>query len=245
MEQQENYQPKSIIFRKDDFTDFISKGMGIVDFDTFYDNEMSKNKFIVKFVNQIMIAIETDVCKVPKTYKFPTDYAKRLDNIWNGTCYYGINKRPFTRKFLYDIPEERYDELIELPKFKNMIPVGKIADETLLIQVRESIPIKYAFEGSSYATLLSDGKLIHAMSDGMLPKFTQDDMQSLTKKSYFYTRPVFNRFMEDFEHFFNDNWNHISVSLQEILDYSDIGLNFLEPSEIDEDEIIPDEIIMP
>lgn len=243
MDQQENYQPKSIIFRKDDFTDFISKGMGIVDFDTFYDNEMSKDKFIIKFVNQIVIAIETGVCKVPKTYKFPIIYAERLDKIWNGVCYYGITKRPFTRKFLYDYPEENYDEIIQLPKFRNMTPVGKIADETLLLQVREAIPIKYAFEGSSYATLLSDGKMIHAMSDGMMPKFTQEDMQSLTKKSYFYTRPVFNRFMEDFEHFFNYNWNHISVSLQTILDFSDIGLNFLEPSEIEQDEIILDEVV--
>jgi hypothetical protein len=218
--------------------------MGIVDFDTFYDNEMLKNKFIIKFVNQIIIAIDTGVCKVKKDYKFPYTYAKNLDSIWNGTCYYGVNKSPFTRKFLYDYPEERYDELIQLPKFRNMMPVGQIADETLLIQVRESLPIKYAFEGASYATLLSDGRLTHAMSDGMIPKFTQDDLQSLKIKSYYYTRPVFNRFMEDFEHFFNANWNHISVSLQEILDYSDIGLNFLEPSEVD-DEIITDEIPTP
>src|SRR3990167_1668677 len=236
MDQKENYQPKSIIFRKDGFEDYISKGMGLVDFDTFYDNEMLKNKFIIKFVNQIKIAIDTGVCKVPKKYKFPVEKAENLDNIWNGTCYYGINKRPFTRKFLYDIPETRYDELIQLPKFRNMMPIGKIADETLLIQVRESIPIKYAFEGSSYATLLSDGKLIHAMSDGMMPKFTQEDLQSLTKKSYFYTRQVFNSFMEDFEHFFNDSWNHISIEFQRIIDNSGIGLDL--PDDYNESSFI-------
>lgn len=200
--------------------------MGIVDFGTYFDNEMSKNKYIIKLVNQVRIAIEEKVCKTPKDYTFPHTYSNNLDKMWNGTCYYGINKRPFIRKFLYDTPEEDFDEVIPLPKFRNMIPVNKIADETLLIQCREAIPIKYAFEGASYATLLSDGHLIHAMSDGMMPKFTQEDMQSLVKKSYYYTRPVFNRFMEDFEQFFNYNWNHISVSFQKLIDNSGIGLNF-------------------
>ena len=235
MSEQEQYQPKSILFRNQDFTQYVSAGMGIIDFGTYFDNEFSKNKFIIKFVNQVRIAVENKVCKVPKNFVFPHTYAQKLDKIWNGTCYYGINKRPFSRKFLYAVPEDRYDELIQLPKFRNMIPVNKIADETLLLQVREAIPIKYAFEGSSYATLLSDGKMIHAMSDGMMPKFTQEDMQSLTKKSYFYTRPVFNSLMEDFEHFFNESWNHISIELQKIIDNSGIGLNF----DFDESETAP------
>jgi hypothetical protein len=62
------------------------------------------------------------------------------------------------------------------------------------------------------------------MSDGTMPKFTQQDMTSLTMKSYHITRQVFNSLMEDFEHFFNENWNIISISFQKIIDHSGMGL---------------------
>ena len=224
MSQDQNYQPKSVLFRNQDFTQYISAGMGIIDFGSYFDNEMSKNKFIMKFIKQIKLAIEHGVCKVPKDYVFPEKEAYCLDAIWNGTCYYGVLKNPFLRRFHYFKPEEPYDEIVQLPKFRNMIPNQKISDETLLIQIRESIPLKYAFEGSSYATLINDAGLTHQMSDGSMPKFSQQDMNSLTMKSYNITRQVFNSLMEDFEYFFNENWNIISISFQKIIDHSGMGL---------------------
>lgn len=220
----EAFQPKSVLVRNADFTQYISTGQGIIDFDSFYDNEMAKNKFIIKFVNQVKLAIDTKVCKVPKDFKFPDEYADRLDKIWNGNAFYGINQDPFRRKFLYYYPSnDEYQEVIPLPKFKNMIPVNKIADETLLIQVREEWAMRYAVEGSSYVSLINNGGFMHGMSDGGMPMFSEDDMESLTLKTYYYSRPVYNSLMNDFEHFFNDSWNHISIEFQKIIDFAGMG----------------------
>ena len=68
---QDEYQPKSVLFRNQDFTQYISAGMGIVDFGSYFSNEMSKNQFIIKFIKQVKLAIDHKVCKVPKDYNFP------------------------------------------------------------------------------------------------------------------------------------------------------------------------------
>ena len=41
---QDSYQPKSVLFRNQDFTQYISAGMGVIDFGSYFDNEMSKNQ---------------------------------------------------------------------------------------------------------------------------------------------------------------------------------------------------------
>jgi len=69
------------------------------------------------------------------------------------------------------------------------------------------------------------------MSDGSMPKFTQQDMTSLTMKSYHITRQVFNSLMEDFEYFFNENWNIISISFQKIIDFAGMGGGYDEEDE--------------
>ena len=310
MSSEQSYQPKSILFRNADFTQYLSAGMGIIDFGSYFDNEMSKNKFIIKFVKQVKIAIEAGVCKTPKDYKFPEKEAYNLDKIWNGNTFYGIKQEPFRRKFLYDYPNgavqkqvgteptsigikkihsgysckkcnftmditdnqgdfdrlsahqiiehdiaipttftvrigfiptytdtpiyeerpvfeidtsEEFYEVIPLPKFKNMIPVNKIADETMLIQLREDWTMKYAVEGSSYVSLINNGGFMHQMSDGGMPMFSEEDMQSETLRTYFYSRPVFNSLMNDFEYFFNANWNVISIEFQKIIDFAGMG----------------------
>lgn len=220
----EAFQPKSVLVRNADFTQYISTGMGIIDFDSYFDNEMLKNKFIIKFVKQVELAIRSKVCKVPVGFEFPMEYADRLDKIWHGNCFYGIRQEPYSRKFLYYYPRnDDYHEIIPLPKFKNMIPVNKIADETLLIHVREAWALKYAFEGSSYVSLINSGGFMHHMSDGGMPMFSEDDMDSLTLKTYFYGRDVFNNLMGDFEYFFNDAWNHVSIEFQKIIDFAGMG----------------------
>ena len=155
---QETYQPKSIIYRNKDFVQYISGGMGVLDFGTYFDNAMARNKFLIKFVQQVKLAIDNPRLKLdlPKEFEFPTKYADRLDRMWHGNTFYGIRQEPFVRKFLYTYPsiEDDYYDVIPLPKYKNMIPVNKIADDTMLIQVREAWQLKYALEGSSYVSLI-------------------------------------------------------------------------------------------
>jgi len=212
----------------------MSGAMGVIDFQGYFDNEFAKNKFVVKFIKQVQLAIETKNLKLelPKDYNFPYQYTTRLDKIWNGNTFYGIRQEPFSRKFLYDYPspEDNYYDVIPLPKLKNMIPVNKIADDTMLIQLREAWQLKYALEGSSYVSLINNAGFMHQMSDGGLPMFTEDDMQSDTIKTYHYSRQVYNSLMEDFDYFFNDAWNHISINFQMIIDASGIGLpdDFIE-----------------
>jgi hypothetical protein len=50
-------------------------------------------------------------------------------------------------------------------------------------------------------------------------------MQSDTMKTYYYSRQVYNSLMEDFDYFFNDAWNNVSISYQMIIDASGIGLD--------------------
>lgn len=221
------YQPSSILFRHKDFTQHISSVLGAIDFHQNYDNSFNRAKLIMKFLPELIIAIESDVCKVPKDFKetkLPElkKHAYKLDKIWNGDCF--KTSLDGVHKFHYEYPEEAYDEIVKMPRLKNMVPVNELKDDTLWIQVREPLPIKYAFNRTNWAILVQEGGFSIQTNEGSVAKISEEDMDSTDKFTYVYSRDVYHNIVDDETLFFDRHWFPISVICQDILDKAEFEL---------------------
>lgn len=117
-----------------------------------------------------------------------------------------------------DAQVEQYQaEVIPLPKLKNMIPVREIREESWGIQIREPIALKWAWQGANYGTIVNDGKFTHYLSDGAMPKFEADDMESEILQTYVIHRPVYFAIMDILQPYFNKYYFVFAGNVQKIM----------------------------
>lgn len=218
------YQPSSVLFRHKDFTQHISAVLGVKGFHEDYDNFFTGAKLVMEFIPELKIALDEGVCKAPKDFIFPHTYAERLDAIWNGICHYAIIDNPFKKEFCYKYPESNYDEIIPLPPMCDMIPIGELKDDTLWVQIRTTMAVKYAFEGMNWAVLVEEGKFNITTKEGVVATLEKEDMESTTKFTVVIARHVYHAIMKDYRTFFIKNWAHIAVQCQKLIDYSGLML---------------------
>lgn len=242
-------QTSTILFRHEDPIVELKAFLGEVDYHIFHDNMFLALKLIARKLPVIKEKIEQSVIKVPKDYIFPTIIEKRIDAIWNGGCKYAYKDDSALddwRTFCYHYPfkPEDYVDIIDLPKYKNMIPVNKLKDDNLLVQIRERLPMVVAFETSDWATIVSEGGFTYETSEGIKKKIQREDLESWTIFVNYASKHVYHALMDDFDLFFMKCWAKVDTSLSKILDQSDFDGNFEEttpaqmftPMEIPSDE---------
>ena len=132
----------------------------------------------------------------------------------------------------YELPDDTYElkdetgkvidtftrEIIAMPRLKNMVPIGEVDSENNWgIQIRESMPLRYAWETANYATIINDGKFMHQLSDGSIPKFEQQDMKSLKIRTSILHREVYNGIMDILPKWFNKNYFIFAGNVQIIM----------------------------
>jgi len=241
-ERTENYQPRTVIWREADYVVHLQQVLGILDFDMNFDNAFQRWKLMMQFIDDVSEAIQQDI--IPLKSKGRLDLIPnkmailKMDKIWNGETYLGViknhdNTRVLLRKLFYKHPDEYYEvkdgsgkvidvykrEIIPMPKLKNMIPVGKIDSDTWGIQIRESMPLRYAWQSANYATIINDGKFVHNLSDVLIPKIEAQDMKSLIKRTYILHRPVYNAIMDILPKYFNKNYFVFAGNVHKIMQW--------------------------
>lgn len=250
----ESFQPKSVIWRDSKYLVHLGQVLGVLDFDTNFDNSFQRWKLIIEFIEDVSQAIEQGIIPIKQRERFDLlpnkDAIRKMKKIWHGTTYLRIlrNKEQtkiITKEIFYEKPSEivevvttksgiyiRKDnkplpkgaevsehiaEVIALPKLKNMIPVREIREETWGIQIREAISLKHAWEGANYGTIVNDGKFTHYLSDGAIPKFEAEDMESETLMTYVLHRPVYFAIMDILPMYFNKYYFVFAGNIQRIM----------------------------
>ncbi len=234
------YQPKTVIWREANYEVHLGQVLGVLDFDNNFDNQFQKWKLMMQFITDVEEAIKQEIIplKAKDMMKLePNKLAiKKMEKIWHGQTYLGVIKNHddtqiLLRELFYEEPDPIYQltdekgkvldefrrEIIPMPKLKNMIPVGEIDSEYWGIQIRESMPLRYALQGANYATVINDGKFVHNLSDGLIPKIEAYDMKSMIKRTYILHRPVYNAIMDILPKFFNQNYFIFAGNVQKIM----------------------------
>ena len=257
----DSYQPKTVIWREVNYEVHLGQVLGVLDFDNNFDNQFQKWKLMIQFITDVEEAIKQDI--VPLKQKgmlelMPNRQAiSKMDKIWNGQTYLGIiknhdNTQILLRELFYDKPDSLYQlkdesgkildeffrEVIPLPKLKNMVPVGEISDkDSWGIQIRESMALRYAWQGANYATIINDGKFVHNLSDGLIPKIDAQDMKSIIKRTYILHKPVYNAIMDILPRYFNQNYFVFAGNIQKIMKWmKEQDMTWLYELEVESDQ---------
>ena len=224
------YQPKSIMIHEVDFISNLQRLLGVINFDIAYGNFFSGARLGYELTYLIEDAIlQKNINLKNRDDLIPNAEAVyKIRKLWDGQCYltvehgmYGVN--PETELFHYDTSKIDYGnhslEIIPLPALDHMTPIGQIKDETLLIEIHESIPCKYAWQGMPYATLISDGAMIYSLSDGTIPRVTPEQMESTVDITRYISRDVYFRLMKKMKNKVIRNWSIVYNNYHKIIEF--------------------------
>ena len=211
--------------------------LGVINFDQAYSNFFAQAELGYKLTIQVEEAINQKIIDLEKhpELKLDKDAVYRLKRLWDGQCYLTIERdHDFGSKIISDSERFHYDkskidfknqhiEIIPIPALDNMTPVGQIKQKTLLIEITQSMPLKYAFQGLDYATVITDG-YVHNLADGSFVKFQRSDMFSTTKLTYRIARDVYHRIIKKQKNKFIYNWTIIYHNIHKIIEYLKVGI---------------------
>ena len=262
----ETFQPRSVIWREPNYEVHLGQVLGVLDFDNNFDNQFQKWKLMIQFINDVEEAIKQEIIPLKPKNKMelvPNPEAiNKMVKIWYGQTYLGIIRnhdgtQVLLKELFYEKPDEVYNltdengktldtftrEIIPMPKLKNMVPIGEIDSEFWGIRIHESMSLKYAWEGANYATIINDGKFIHHLSDGLIPKIEGKDLNSIIKKTYILHRPVYNSIMDILPRFMNQNYFIFAGNVQKILKWmKEEDMNWLSELDLDHEQEDAEEV---
>ena len=238
--QDKQFQPKTVIWREVEYSHHLAQLLGVLDFDQNFDNNFQKMKLAMSLKDDVIANVANG--NIPLEEKemmnelYPDKKAmKRMDLIWNGTVYLRIVKNEqmtqvMKRELFYKRPDEytvltNNDgeqmefrcEVIQMPKLKNLLPVGQLKDDTWGIQVREPMEFKYATQGSQYGTIIEEGRFKWMTPQGMVPKIEPEDLEGFGKLTYVYSRPVYFELIDILTTFFDKNYQVFAGDVQKIM----------------------------
>ena len=92
----ENYQPKTVIWREANFEVHLQQVLGVLDYDNNFDNTFQKWKLVMQLVYEVIEAIKQDVIPLQSKNRLDLlpnkDAIRKMDKIWNGQTFFASYK---------------------------------------------------------------------------------------------------------------------------------------------------------
>lgn len=229
---QEQRQPRTVLWHTANPVDFLKQNMGMIQANSLYNNEFLQASEVWKFVQQVLELINQNVIDLRKKpdLKLNQNAVEKLDKIYNGGCFlvkhhsddYHFKIDSWT--FHYEIPTGvSPDDIQQLPAMKAMNPTKTIDSKDWGISIRQTVPIKYAFSGYDFATLISQGKFFNSFSDRVVPRFEEEDLKKTHLSTHDVGKNYFNSTLEVLKKFWLKNWVILFVNIHKIIEYLEKG----------------------
>ena len=217
-------QPKAVIYHPLDFADYLQQQMGIINSHQGFDHFFLQCELVHKLLPQIIEAFQQGVIKNKSELGLNSDSLYKINKIWNGRCYLAIhhnldgNYKIDEYTFEYSRPTpSKFLTVQKLPALCNMNPVGHIRDKTWGIQIREYVPVRFAFEGVD-PHQLTDAGYVFKSGYSLIPRFeTQQDIQSSTKLVCVVSRNYFHKVIEIEKKYWEKHWAILAVNTHRII----------------------------
>jgi len=228
------FQPKSVIQHDADFISNLQTQMGVINFNISYDNFMQGARLGYELTYIVDEAIkQKNINLKNKDDLIPNVEAiYKLRRLFDGQCFLTVEHgewgaMPQTELFHYDTSKIDFNnhnlEVIPIPALSNMTPIGQIKEDTLLLEIHEAIPCKYAWQGLSYIDIVQDGLMVHSFSDGQQPKISESQMESTNDLTRLISRDVYFRLIHKERNKYVRLWSIIYNNYHKIIEYVKLG----------------------
>lgn len=224
-------QPKSIRYHSPDWVEVMQMFMGINNADQGFDHFFLMCSNWMDFMGQMLQAVKQGVFKT--SVQIDMEAVRRLYLIWEGTCYLSVQRDPnapervLKRTILYggDRPEPKYcEEILKLPALQNLNPVTPIKDKSLLIRIREPVPIRLAFGGMDYKQVVLQGGYYWDYRDRRVPMFkSQNDIENSRAITMFVGRRYFHNVINMEKKAFKIHFDIVYVNFHRIISEQKLG----------------------
>ena len=226
----DTFQPKSLLIHEVDFISNLQRMMGVINFNMVYSNFDSWGKLAYNLTFLVDEAISQNNINLKKRPDLipNKDVIYKLRKLWDGQCYLTVEHgdfgvKPETELFHYDTSKIDYDnpalEVVPYIALSNLVPIDQLKEPTLLIQLHESMPNKYAWQSLSFADVVQDGNMMHHMSDGSTPKISQEQMESTTDLTRYVSRDIYFRLIHKEKNKFIRLWAIIYNNYCKMIEY--------------------------
>lgn len=222
-----DYSVSKVVPYSESIAQNLKDSMAILKFNTGWLNRFPAFEGAVMLLDEVVGLISgdypsVDLSKVPedKRGKIRLDLEKyyKIKQIWDGGCFITRKRKPekpseFIKnsdRFHYDDSkidrDDPFLEIVPLPSLDDMTPIGKIRDETLLIQISTTIPLYLAYDMMDFETLIREGQLFHYEHGNLKAKFTPDDMDSKVLRTYKVGRTYYFKTIKTLKNKFFELW---------------------------------------
>lgn len=220
------FQPQSLIIHSPDYVENLQRQLAVINFDVAYSNFFPQCELAIKMIHQVEDAIEQGIIDLSTRpdLKLDEQSVYKLKRLWDGDCYITIvDHDTSTELFHYDKETIDYNnpdiEVIPIPALDNMTPIGQVKQKTLLIEISQSMPLKYAWQGMNWAVLVEEGNLRINAKEGLVPLITREDLSSTTKYTLKISRDVYHKIIKKLKNLFIKYWSKIYNDMHQIVEY--------------------------
>ncbi|MEX0861122.1 hypothetical protein [Nitrosopumilus sp.] len=94
-ERTEDYQPKTVICRDKGYAVHLQQVLGVLDFDTNFDNQFQKWKLIMQTSDEVLEAIRQEIIPLKSKNRLdlmPDIVIDNMNKIWNGQTYLRVRR---------------------------------------------------------------------------------------------------------------------------------------------------------
>lgn len=238
-------EPKSIRYHSPDFAEVMQMFMGLNDADQGFDHWFLMCENFMRFIPQVLEAIKQGAIK--STIEINKEALEKMTMIWEGTVYLEVVRNPDSpEKVLYrqiwypsesgfefgSMPEPKgFNEIIRCPALQGMNPVTQVRDTSLLVRIREVVPVPYAFEALDYQQVVIEGHMYYNYKGEQEPHFrSQKDISTSRSLVAVVGRPFFHNMINILKKAFLHWFNQVYINFHMIIQESKVGLEGEEES---------------
>lgn len=241
VEESKDYSVTKVVPYSSRYSQNMKDAMAILKFNTGWQNRFSEFEGAINFLDDTKSAMDKGLInldRVPDHRKSEiTMDMKRyyqIKRLWEGDCFITRDRDPmYPTRFIPGSDRFHYDsrnidfndnhlEIIPLPSLDDMTPIGRIRDETLLIQISANVKLYLAYDMMDFETLIREGGLYHMENGNLKAKFSPEDMNSKIIETYKVGRSYFFKTMNIMKRKFFENWSPLKIDLHRLIVFQEL-----------------------
>lgn len=201
--------PHNIFVHPYEIADLYANIQGVIDAELKFDKFFLLGTLTHRYIKQIFGAKKAGILDKSRVgflkenkIDINENLLHKMERLWTQNTFLVIDKNQrhpeqWENAEIYLRPLQRGElkfnqEVMMLPALKHLNPMNDIHGISLLVQIRETVPVKWALRDVDITQLALSGQMVYPFQDGLIPIFkSKEDILNSNKRTYWVGRPYY------------------------------------------------------